>query len=116
MQKITMTCPFTGVEFEALKYADGSLIVQNPLTGKNVRVGYNRPANRYLVDTHQFKHIETVSSAKAAEMLGVSRARISAIVKDDTIPHYTVNGAHVFLVSDIINYAENRTNGRPKAG
>ena len=46
MKKITLTCPFTGVEFDALENADGSLIVQHPLTGEHMRVGFNEPSNR----------------------------------------------------------------------
>ena len=113
MKKIILTCPFTGVAFEALKSADGSLIVQNPLTGENMRIGYNEPSRRYLVDERQFEHIETVSSQKASEILDVSRARISRIIKDDVIPHFKINGKHVFRKDDIMSYAETRSVGRP---
>lgn len=116
MKKITLTCPFTGVPFDALENADGSLIVQHPLTGVHMRVGFNEPSNRYLLDRSQFQHVETVTQAQAAELLGVSRARVSAIVRDETIPHYVVNGSNVFLLDDIKAYDASRTVGRPKEG
>ena len=114
MEKITLTCPFTGVEFDALKSADGVLIVNNPLTGENMRIGANYHSHKYLVDMRQFKRIETVTQAQAADLLGVSRARVSAIVKENTIPHYQVAGSNVFLKEDLLAYAETRTVGRPK--
>lgn len=113
MKKITLTCPFTGVEFDALENADGSLIVQHPLTGEHMRVGFNEPSNRYLLDRRKFEHIETVTPVEAAEILGVSKARISAITREMTIPHFTVNGKSVFLLDDIKAYSDTRSVGRP---
>ena len=117
MEKILITCPFTGVRFEAFECADGSLQVKHPITGEEMRIGYNAAAKRYLIDKRLFKNLDLVTSSAAAEILGVSRARISNIIRDDTIPHFKVNGRHMFLRSDIMDYARNRTIGRPvKAG
>lgn len=114
MEKITLTCPFTGIPFDAIKSADGSLIVQNPITKENMRIGYNEPTKRYLVNKKYFQFMETVSCSEAAEMLGVSRSRISTMIFNDTIPHYSVNGKHVFLKSDVLSYSESRRVGRPQ--
>lgn len=114
MKKIMLTCPFTGIPFEALRSADGSLIAQNPITGENMRIGYNEPNRRYLIDDRLFKHIEVVSASQAAEILGISRARISKIIKDDIIPHYKTNGKYMLRLDDVMLYADNRTVGRPK--
>ena len=113
MQKIILTCPFTGIAFTALENADKSLIVQNPLTGENIRIGYNEPSRRYLLDDRIFSYIETVTCNEAAKLLKVSRARISKMIKDDVIPHYKINGTHMFLKSDILSYGETRSVGRP---
>lgn len=114
MKKITLTCPFTGVEFDALESADGALIVNNPLTGENMQIGVNHHTCKYKIDMCLFNHVQTVTQAQAAELLGVSRARVSAIVKENTIPHYRVAGSNVFLKQDLLDYAETRTVGRPK--
>lgn len=113
MEKITITCPFTGVPFTALKTTDGSLLAQNPITKETMRIGYNKPSKRYLLNECYFRSNETVSCTEAAQILGVSRARISAIIRDDVIPSFIVNKKTVFKREDIIRYSESRTVGRP---
>lgn len=114
MKKITITCPFTGVEFKALESADGALIVNNPLTGENMHIRIDHHTHEYLIDTRLFNHVETVTQAQAADLLEVSRARVSAIVKENIIPHYQVAGSNVFLKKDLLDYVETRAVGRPK--
>lgn len=116
MKKITLTCPFTGLPFDALKSADGSLIVQNPITGENMRIGYNMPSKRYLIDERLFSKVDIINSVEAAEILGVTRARISKIVKDEVIPHFNIGDKYMFLRDDVLMYAESRSVGRPKEG
>ncbi len=114
MKRITLTCPFTGLPFEALKSADGSLIVQNPITGENMRIGYNAPSKRFLVDDRLFAKIDIINSVEAAEILGVTRARISKIIKDDVIPHFIIGDKYMFRRDDVLLYADSRTVGRPR--
>ncbi len=114
MKKITLTCPFTGLPFTALESVDGDLIVHNPITHEDMRIGCNRPSKRYLVDTRFFKPVEIVSQKDAPEILGVSRARVNAIIKENVIPHFTANGRIMFAKSDLDAYMENRSTGRPK--
>jgi len=113
MKKVMLTCPFTGVDFEALETADGNLIVKHALTGEDVRVNWNGSNNRYYMQKNPFKHIETVTPAEAAEMLEVSKQRISQIVQKQTIPVHMVNGTPVFLKSDVVAYAQTRKVGAP---
>ena len=61
-----------------------------------------------------FTRIETVAPNDAADILNVSRQRISQLVNDDVIPSHMVNGQPVFIMSDLLNYKENRKAGRPK--
>ena len=113
MKKIILTCPFTGVEFDALEYADGSILITHPLTGEQVKVNWNPTINRFNVPKNLFKHYGTVSMSEAAEMLGVSRQRITAIARDGVIPPKMVNGSIVFLVSDVLDYKDTRKVGAP---
>ncbi len=114
MRKVTLTCPFTGVMFNALESADGSLIAHNPITGENMRIGYNAPAKRYLIDKRAFELTETLTTSEAMEELEISRSRISKIVKDNVIPTFEVNGSPMFRKSDIIEYKRTRKAGRPR--
>lgn len=113
MIKRTITCPFTGVEFNALESADGNMIVQNPITGDTIRLTYDVETNAYTVPKAYFGLVETMNSSEAAEYLDVTRSRISKIAVDGIIPHFLVNGKPMFRKSDIIEYAKNRTVGRP---
>lgn len=113
MIKRSFTCPFTGAQFEALESSDGNVIVQNPITGETMRLTYDAITDKFLIDAKYFDYLETVNCSEAAELLGVSRSRISKIVLDGIIPHFLVNGKPMFIKSDIIRYAETRTVGRP---
>ena len=113
MKKIILTCPFTGVEFEALEYADGSILIKHPITGERVKINWNGTINRFNVPKTLFKHYATVTMSEAAEILGVSRQRITAIAKDEVIPPKTVNGSVMFLASDVLEYKNTRKVGAP---
>ena len=74
MQKVMITCPFTGLEFEAVEYADGRFIATNAITGEDLYISYNPAIDRYLVDKSAFKHVKLMTLAEAAEELHVSKA------------------------------------------
>lgn len=113
MKKILLTCPFTGLEFEALQTAAGDLIVKHALTGEDVRVNWNPSNNRYYMRKSPFNYIETISTSEAAEILNVSKQRISQIVANQTIPVHIINGVTVFVKSDVVEYAQTRKVGAP---
>lgn len=113
MKKVKLTCPFTGGEFEALETADGNLIVKHALTGQDVKINWNCSNSRYYMQKGPFKHIETVTPSEAAEILGVSKQRISQIIQNQTIPVHMVCGSPVFLKSDVVSYSQTRKVGAP---
>ena len=113
MKKTTLTCPFTGLQFDATIDKWGNLIVNNKVTGENFRMFYDMSSNTYIMPSDQFSNTEIVSSVEAADILGISRARISKIAKDNVIPHFSANGKNMFLKRDIIEYRDNRSVGRP---
>lgn len=114
MQEILLTCPFTGVEFTALKDVDNNLYFNHPLTGQALRVNYNCSIKKYNVPKEMMKHIETVSLSEAAEILDVSRQRVSTIAQTEVIKPKTVNGQTVFLLHDVLEYKKNRKVGAPR--
>lgn len=115
MKRITLTCPFTGVTFEAAETADGNILAYNPLTGEEIRMNYNSSNNRYYMRPSSWHEIETHTLKDAAELLNVSIQRVSTMVKNGTIPaHVLPNGDKVILQTDIDLYNENKTYGRPR--
>lgn len=114
MKKVILTCPFTGVDFEALENADGSLVVKHPITGAMNRVNWNPSIERYNIGRQLFKHLDTVSLSEAMEILDVSRQRVSQIAHNGVIPAHEVNGSLVFLRSDVLHYKETRKVGAPR--
>ncbi len=113
MKEIMLTCPFTGIEFKALECADGKIIIRHAITGAEIHMNWNSTCNRYYIKKDAFKHIETVSMMQAAEILDVSRQRISKIATDGVIQAYDINGNTVFMLSDVLEYKNSRKVGAP---
>lgn len=113
MKEKKFTCPFTGAEFTALECADGKVIARHALTGEEIHMNWNSTISRYNIAKQAFKHIETVSFKQAAEILDVTRQRISAIAANGTIRTHTVNGAQVMLLADVLEYKRTRKAGAP---
>lgn len=113
MQKLNLTCPFTGVEFTALKSADGDLLVIHPLTGEQIKIDYDGSTNRYSMPAETFAHIQTATPYDLIDMLQVTRQRVTQIVQNEVIPVHHVNNLPVFLLSDVLEYKKNRKVGAP---
>ena len=114
MKEILLTCPFTGQPFTALIDTDDNLYCKHALTGELMKINFNWPIKRYMIPKSYLERIDTVSFTDAAELLGVSRQRISAIAANDTIRSYELNGQKVFLMSDVLKYKETRKVGAPR--
>lgn len=113
MKEIILTCPFTGVEFKAIEYLDGKIVCRHAITGEEIHMNWNSSINRYNIVKGAFKHINTVTMSEAAEILGVSRQRISKIAAEQTIMPHTIAGNTVFILDDILGYKEKRKVGAP---
>ena len=115
MEKMKLTCPFTGIEFQAFKEPKThKLYFANPLTHEMTSAKWDMIANAYVIPAEMFRYIETISTVEAMEILDVSRQRISQIVNDNVIPSHIVNNQPVFILSDVLQYKENKKPGRPK--
>ena len=113
MRKIKMTCPFTGLEFDAIETADRNVTAINPISGEQINMTYNNQCKRYMIPAEFFKQIELVDIAKASEILDVSRQRISKIASDRVVKSFSINGKTMFIMSDIVKYKETRKVGAP---
>lgn len=69
--------------------------------------------NIITVDEKTHEEIKLVYIYDAANILDVSKQRISQLVKDGIIEIYNVYGLPFFKKSDIENYAKTRKVGRP---
>ena len=113
MQELKLTCPFTGVEFTAIKSADGDLLVIHPLTSEQIKIDCCSSANRYSMPADTFAHIETATPYDLIDLLQVTRQRVTQIVQNEVIPVHHVNNLPVFLLSDVLEYKKNRKVGAP---
>lgn len=118
MYEKILTCPLTGAEFviastenELAPFAKAA--AHHPLTHEPVDMYVNERFELCIPIRH-FEHIETLSRMEAAYLMGVTRQRITQILKDDIIPSHIVNDSVVFVKNDIIDYVNNRTFGRPR--
>lgn len=113
MNKIILTCPFTGVEFDAGKFNDGKIICVNPLTNQVFEFDYDVRKHTFTINAELFNRIRTCTQSQAMEILGITRQRVNAIVKNQTIPVHRVNDRDVFLLSDVLEYKQTRKAGKP---
>lgn len=114
MKEEILTCPFTGCEFTALKDIDGHMYINHPITGNVYKAEYDMLRGCYRVPANLFEHVDCVSLGQAAEILNVTRQRMSAIAANNTIPAKTVNGQTMFIREDVLKYKETRKPGAPK--
>lgn len=114
MKEIILTCPFTGCEFKALEDSDKNIYFNHPLTGEALRMNYNYTIKRYNLPKSYFDRMEVVTFAQAAEILGVSRQRISTIASTNVIRPVMLNGQQCFILSDVLDYKETRKVGAPR--
>lgn len=111
MEKVYLTCPFTGVNFQGFKH-DGKLYFNHPLLHEmNACTCEN---GKITIPESLFVRIDTITPGEAMEILDVSRQRISQLVNDNVIPSHIINGQPMFIKSDVVQYKENRKIGRPK--
>jgi excisionase family DNA binding protein len=104
MEKVLITCPFTGMEFEALKYADGRLVTSNKITGEEIQITYNSSIKKYMLDSRLFKHIPLVTMEECAEILGVSKPRVSALVKKGKLQTVRPSAALYITKDSMLDY------------
>ncbi len=101
MEKILITCPFTGLSFEAVKFADGRIVSTNPLTGNDVTMKYNASCNRYMIDPQEFKHKPLLTLNEVCDMLDLSKARVSRLVNEGRLQSVRP-GSTVYVTKDSV--------------
>lgn len=114
MKKQVFTDPFTGIEFDAVEFADGSIVATNPITGDQFKMTYNPSCKRYQLPKQAFNHVETVSIKDAAELSGVSiQAIMNAIERGKIQARRIANGQTVIVKRELDAYNKVKKIGRP---
>lgn len=108
MEKVTLTSPFKALEFEAIKFNDGSISV-NDFT-----YVYDQKTHCYLIPAYLFDFRETLTVSEAAKEFNVSQARIFALTKSNKIEHIRNKSTVVIFKDSLKSYFETRKNGRPR--
>lgn len=108
MEKVLITCPFTGLEFEGVKFADGRIVTTNALTGEEIRIGYNPSIRKYMLDASLLKHIPLVTMEECAEELGISKPRISVLVKQGRLTSIKPSSALYITKESMLEYKQHQ--------
>ena len=115
MQRMKLTCPFTGVEFEGFKEPSlGKFFYANPLEHEMKSVKFDPITNSITISLDDFAHVETVTPDEATDILMISRQRMYKIVNENVIPCHIVAGKPVLVLSQVLDYKQNRKPGRPR--
>ena len=99
MKKIMITCPFTGLEFEAMQYADGRLVTTNKITGEDMHITYNPSIDRYMIEKREFRHTPLVTLNECVEFLGISKPMVTRLAKNGGLKAVRP-GATVYITRD----------------
>lgn len=114
MLEIIMTCPLTGCEVRAVKDEQNNVYVKHPLTDEIFKAKYICQSNEYVLPAQLFEHIETVTLSEAAEILGVTRQRVSTIANSGVIKPKIINNQTIFVRDEVLEYKRTRKVGAPR--
>ena len=115
MKKITLTDPFTGIDFTALAFDNGMITAVHPLTGETIAMDYDKDHARFMLPVRSFNQIETVSIKQAADEMGITIQAVSKACASGKLPFKTLpNGAKMILKHDLELYNDTKSVGRPK--
>ena len=89
----TMTEPFNGTEINVLEFEDGSILFDIAFEGESCSMPYNKELDAYMIPASLFKHRDVVTLTQAANILSVSKTRVSKLCAKNQIKNHKVCGA-----------------------
>ena len=111
MEKGIIYDPVFGLPIEAIVHANGELVYRHPVTHRKVQCRYEDGVLSIPYDADYPQR--SISASEAAEMLGVSRMRITQLCNDGKLAHCTIGNSLFVDRGDVICYkAMDRTPGR----
>lgn len=81
MEIKAITDPFTGTENAIVEFDNGNLLFEHALTHENIYLEYDALENCYKVPAYALKYRAVLTLNEAAELLGVSKMRVSSMCK-----------------------------------
>lgn len=103
-----ITDPFTGLTINIKEFANKNILIENPITKETVIAHYDHLANEYKVSADAFAHIETCSLNEAAEMLEVTKMRVSKMCATGILRSANVCGRVIIDKSSVVEYMEKK--------
>lgn len=116
MEKVTITCPFTGLDFDTIRYADGRLVTSSKITGEEIQLTYNSSIKKYMLDAKYLKHTPLVTMGECAQELGVSKPRVSALVKKGKLQAIKPRTALYITKESMLDYKRKQRHRTSKGG
>ncbi len=107
MKKVTKTDPFTGLQFSAEEYADGSISMRLPFIG-SYSLEYSPSCDGYVIPRYLFDKRETYGLNEAASILGVSKQRVSTLCRNGTLRSTKAGGIMLIDAMSVLEYREKR--------
>lgn len=100
--------PFTGHEINAPVFEDGSWLFDTAFGHETVAVGYDTEHDAYIIPAHAFRHVPTCTLVEAAEFLGVSKMRVSALCSKGQLNYSKINNVMLIELASVEAYKETR--------
>ena len=111
--KLKKLCnPFTGHELNVAEFEDGSFVFDKAFDHETIAVGYDKEHDLYMIPARAFKMVYSVSLVDAANILGVSKMRVSAMCAKGQLQYTKVNGVLQIAYDSIIDYRDKRDSAR----
>lgn len=118
MRKQKLTCPLTGCGFEVITTNEENPMFEKFLMSHPIE---HYPFEAYVNERYElciplkcFERVETVTPSEAANILNVSKQRMSQLIRSNVLNAHIVNGQPVFKLEDVLEYKRTRKLGRPR--
>lgn len=100
--------PFDGQEINVAQFEDNSFVFDMAFSHESIPVAYNEELDCYAIPARCFKYVHTLSLQETAEVLDVSKMRVSALCSKGQLRHTKVNGIIRIEYDSILEYQEVR--------
>lgn len=100
--------PFTGQEIDVVKFEDGSYAFDLAFSHETVAVAYNKELDAFAIPAKCFEYVHTLSLQEAADMLQVSKMRVSTLCAKGQLQHTKINGIIRIKYDSIVQYQNKR--------
>ena len=108
MYEQKITDPFTGLEINVKEFANKNILVENPITKETCIFKYDYLTNTYTFDAAALLHIKTITLNEAAELLEVTKMRVSKMCSTGILKSTNVCGRVLVDYNSVIEYMKEK--------